>query len=92
MTNNQFQHPLPIGFKIISIEGECDCDDLDVTRQTGPNAAGVIISANNYGFGQGWSYGVEFAPSGVWVNIDQSDGIDDPHRYRAAPSVIGGPA
>jgi hypothetical protein len=77
-------HPLPIGFKILAIDGECDRDGEDNERSTGSNAVGKVITAHNYGSPQGWSYGVAFEPSGVWVNIDQLDSIDDPKKYLPA--------
>lgn len=81
---NNFTHPLPLGFKIISIEGECDEGD-NGPRETGPNAVGEIITFAKYDSREGYSYGIVFQPSGVWVHIDQQDSIDDPAKYRPAP-------
>lgn len=85
--SNNFTHPLPLGFKIISIEGECDEGD-DGPRETGPNAVGEIISRAKFDSREGYSYRIVFQPSGVWVHIDQGDSIDDPTKYRpAAPEL-----
>jgi hypothetical protein len=80
---NGLCHPLAIGAKLMSIAGEWDEDDDGSQRDTGANAIGRIVSAQYY-IGQGWSYGVVFNPSGVWVHIDEADGLDDPLKYQVA--------
>lgn len=78
-------HPLPIGFRIISVKGEQDEDD-DQERFTGPEAIGVIDSVDRYK-GQGWTYGVLFQDSGVYVFLDEGDPLHDPAHYRPATPV-----
>ena len=74
-------HPLALGTKILSVKGEQDQDDDNTVRRTGPNAIGRVIAADHIPH-QGWSYGIEFSPSGVFVFIDQRDSIDDSSKYR----------
>jgi hypothetical protein len=76
-------HPLVPGTWILSVAGEQDSDDeSDEQRRTGPNAIGRITDDGRFYEGQGWSYSVVFEPSGVWVFIDQADGLDDPTKFR----------
>lgn len=78
MTTDDTTHPLKCGTRIRSIQGECDEGD-NGPRSTGPNATGRVMTAKHYP-GQGWTYGVGF-DSGVFVFIDESDGLDDPSKY-----------
>lgn len=68
-------HPLPLGTRIISIEGEWDDDD-GTERYTGPNAIGEVMS-NNQHDGRGHVYGVLF-PNGTSVFLDQFGELDQP--------------
>ena len=65
-------HPLKIGDYIETLVGE---------RHAPPGSVGKVISVDHYP-GQGWTYGVHFNDSGVWVFIDQQDSIHDPAKYR----------
>lgn len=64
-----------IGTEIVFSQGEKDCgvmswdpDEFEVERNTGPNAVGYIVS-RDFHENQGWSHGVFFPNSEVWVNI-----------------------
>lgn len=65
------QHPLKLGSHLLSRQGEEDEDEDGTVRKTGPDAIGKIISVGHLPAPQGWSYGVVFEPSGVWVFIDE---------------------
>jgi hypothetical protein len=76
---------LPVGTRIVSIQGECDegvmsSDDTNtpVERSTGPNAVGTIfrVDARKTCL----IYHVEFQPSEVWVAL-QPDELADPAKY-----------
>jgi hypothetical protein len=77
-----FKHPLSTGFRILSVQGECDSDEKDKERATGPNAIGEVIGASHDG--QGWNYNVLFRESGVCVILDEHGELDDPDRYSPA--------
>lgn len=75
-------HPWPKGTRIVSVEGEWDDDD-GRRRDTGPNAVGVVERADWHA-DQGWTYGVGFPDSGVYVYLDQTDPLTDVTKYRPA--------
>lgn len=77
-------HPLPVGTRIISVEGENDSDE-DRPRETGPNAEGVIISSYQLP-SQGWTYDVVFPLSGAWVVLIEADPLNDPTKYQILPA------
>lgn len=71
-------HPLEIGTRIRSVQGEWDDDD-GKQRHTGPDAIGEVIS-NEQRDGRGFVYGVLF-PNGTQVFLDQFGELDDMKRY-----------
>ena len=71
---------LPDGTRIKSFEGECDCDEHDVERETGPEAIGVIQSSYWSDIQYDWIYTVHFPDSGVVVSLDGIE-LDDTERY-----------
>lgn len=81
-------HPLPLGTRILSVNGECDEGEMSwdesgatVERKTGPNAELIVTSHLFLGGLQGWSYGVESMPSEVLVFLDEVNFAAAPENY-----------
>jgi len=71
---------LPVGTRLISIQGETSDTDSGQDVFTGPNADGVICHVL---FGQEHCYWVDF-PLGVSVLLSQAE-LDDNSRYQVLP-------
>lgn len=71
---------LPVGTRLISIQGETSDTDSGQDVFTGPNADGVICHVL---FGQEHCYSVSF-PLGVSVLLSQAE-LDDNNRYQVLP-------
>jgi hypothetical protein len=70
-------HPLPVGTRILSINGESDDND-GVERHTGPNAVGVIDQVHMFDPCNAWTYSVHF-PNGTSVWIDEGELRSQPY-------------
>lgn len=89
-------HPLPAGTRIRTKGGDWDSfideeTDEDVERHAAPGEVGTVTAAPEHHAGQGWTYSVEFSPSGVWVFLDQAE-VDDPAQYEVLPAMVPMPA
>jgi hypothetical protein len=75
-------HPLQIGHKITSIDGESDWStSLQATeRRTGPNAVGKVVSVDLYEGDTSWHYGVTF-PNGTTVILNESDLVSGAYEW-----------
>lgn len=80
---------LPVGTRILSLRGERDGNGT-----ANPQAIGVVTDVlGDLGWPQGWAYEVLFKMDkqaenpdnpqarGVWVTLDEGDGLGDPSRY-----------
>lgn len=88
--------PVPVGTRVLSVQGEEDYadpnDDMqgvdpDGKRRTGPFALGVINEIEGYTDAGGWAYRVAFK-NGVVVTLDAIDGLSNPKKYLFNPRPI----
>lgn len=100
--HRRIAHPIPVGSLVLSVPGVADSligdngEEDGTLNESGPNAVGVVVSADFAVNDEGWSYHVEFPsvtprPPGsdpddqqyVHVTLDQLlDGLDDPNVFR----------
>lgn len=79
-------HPLPRGTRIVTLQGEVDCNQNDVEVVTPEGAIGRITGIGNErdNGDPGFCYDLEF-DNGAWFTRDDFE-FDDATRYRILPA------